>query len=165
MQLVSETDKYVTLKSSPAHLWTSRAAAALGAGDYRIDTSLDGKVIATNKFRISATPSAALFDKDVAAKVCKAPSNPKKQANSVALARAFPEHPPRAAESNVAGCAVVLLTIDQTGHPNAVQVVADYPPGFGFGEAVKMAALRTAYPSGYDGWSRYMTVTFKPPNS
>jgi hypothetical protein len=53
-QLVSHSHNMVRFMHAPADLWTNRPAAALGAGNYRVETVLDGKVVCTNVFTIKA---------------------------------------------------------------------------------------------------------------
>ncbi len=51
--LVSRTPSAsLRFKSTPFELWTLRAAAGLTPGDYKVDTLVDGKIVATDGFTV-----------------------------------------------------------------------------------------------------------------
>ncbi len=53
--LVSDTpEKRIDFKTTPFTLHTARPAAPLGVGRYTVDTIVDGKVVATSVFSITA---------------------------------------------------------------------------------------------------------------
>ena len=51
-QLVSHSHNMIHLNSAPTNLNTGRPASALGVGNYKVDTIMDGKIISTNAFTI-----------------------------------------------------------------------------------------------------------------
>lgn len=52
--LVSRTTRdNQSFDTTPFSLWTSKAAASLGQGDYTVDVVVDDKLVVTNKFSIS----------------------------------------------------------------------------------------------------------------
>jgi Gram-negative bacterial TonB protein C-terminal len=161
-QLVSESQNHVTFKRAPGDLWTRRAAASLGPGDYRVETRLDDQVLATNDFKISATPISAVYDKKVANSICRDRPDPDpSQASLVPIQNGNPIYPDSAFQTEVPGCAVVLVTIDQSGHPNDVRLVSEYPQGWGFGDAAIGASRNYVFPNGHSGWKHYIIVRFE----
>ena len=54
-KLVSDTpERELRFRKTPYTLYTARPAAPLGAGQYTVDTIVDGKVVATSAFSIVA---------------------------------------------------------------------------------------------------------------
>jgi hypothetical protein len=55
-QLISEHHAPIKFNTPPASPWTRRAAAGLGPGTYRVEARVDDQLMATNSFKIDATP-------------------------------------------------------------------------------------------------------------
>jgi hypothetical protein len=51
--LVSKTSKELDFNSTPYTIWTKRAASTLGNGHFRIETVVDGEVVANSEFDIA----------------------------------------------------------------------------------------------------------------
>ena len=50
--LISKSERRLTFSTTPYTTWTTRAAASLGPGEFRVDTLLDGKVASSSGFEI-----------------------------------------------------------------------------------------------------------------
>ena len=51
-RLVSSNSKVMHMNVAPFEVWTTRAASALGTGAFRVETKVDGLVVATHSFII-----------------------------------------------------------------------------------------------------------------
>ena len=52
--LVSDTTKKLEFRNTPYTVWTKRAALAIGAGHMKIETIVDGTVVATSEVDVAA---------------------------------------------------------------------------------------------------------------
>lgn len=73
--------------------------------------------------------------------------------------------PPRALAEHVRGCAGIRFRIGPDGVPQDITVVADYPAGYGFGEAASDAVSRTRWAPKDDMAWRYLVVNMRPTGS
>jgi hypothetical protein len=56
---------------------------------------------------------------------------------------------------------VVQLTIDQSGHPHNIRIVAEYPPGFDFGKIAASWATTLRFPEGHAGTTQIRRLNWK----
>ena len=68
----------------------------------------------------------------------------------------------RAAQDNVAGCAGVRFRIGPDGAARDLDVVTEYPLGYGFGATVRAAIAESAWAPGFDpGW-HFLVIVRNP---
>ncbi len=145
---------------SPAELSSQRAAAALGPGDYHVDTVVDDKVLSSNSFSISAQRA----DDHAEQTICALPSDPNQarlQLQPTYRGSNSPAYPADALTHEVPGCAVVKVAIDGTGVPNIGGIVAERPNGWAFGDSAVAMVKTQRYPPAHGGWYKYVNVTFR----
>ena len=145
--------------SSPAELSTQRAAAALGPGDYRVDTLVDDKVLSSNTFAI-VTGGGDHAEQAV----CDVPADPQQPSlklQPISRSARGPIYPPDAQEHEVPGCAVIRIAIDGKGVPSDVAVVSEHPAGWGFADSAATMVRTARYPSDHGGWYTYLNITFR----
>lgn len=80
------------------------------------------------------------------------------------ITRVAPEFPADALSAEVSGRVLLSLTIDEKGNVTNTAVVAEIPPGYGFGAAARSAVLQWKFEPGLPGEYR-ITVNFGMPGN
>jgi hypothetical protein len=72
--------------------------------------------------------------------------------------------PPRALAEHVSGCGGVRFRIGPDGAPEDVEVLADYPVGYGFGDAVRQVVVTSRWAPRDDLSWHYLNFTILVPH-
>jgi hypothetical protein len=71
--------------------------------------------------------------------------------------------PPRVLAEHVSGCAGVRFRIGPDGLAHDMTVMADYPPGYGFGETARQAIAASVWAQRDDLAWHYLVLHMNPP--
>jgi hypothetical protein len=94
---------------------------------------------------------------------CAAPPGTAYERPPLPIRQTLISAPKRAVTEHVHGCAGIRLHIAPDGSPHDITVVADLPPGYGFGEAAKQAAANMMWAPRNDSAWQYIVFNEGPP--